>query len=267
MPSPPGSGSAIAGTFDVGAGRKLYLECSGGEGPTIVMVLAGSDDVPPARDQLADQPMKSIGQVCAYDRANLGSSDPIPGPRTITDLANDLVTLVHVAKVPGPYVFVGGSFGGNLVGVLAADHPEDVAGIVFVDSDPATADLKLDPLRKNLPAKTYKECCAPGNLPAFDAADNVEHIDWKGGFAAELASVHHLPKVPTIVLTAAHPDCAPDWPCAAIAKDEARNQAEWIKGNPRGSQKLIDSGHVMPRDAPQAILDATKTVVMEVRAQ
>jgi pimeloyl-ACP methyl ester carboxylesterase len=263
----PRSDSAIAGHFDVGDGVKLHLECSGGEGPTIVIDV-GNDETVSGSWGAVYQPMKSIGRVCAYDRANLGSSDPDPGPRTITDVADDLVTLLHVAKVPGPYVFVGGSFGGNIVGVLAADHPEDVAGIVFVDSDPANEDPQLDPFRKNLPDKTYKACCAPELFqPAFDAEENVEHIDWKGGAAAELASVHHLPKVPTIVLTAAKPDCEPDWPCVAIARDDARLQTEWIRGNPRGSQRVIDSGHVMQREAPQAILNATKAVVIEVRAK
>ena len=210
--------------------------------------------------------MQSIGRVCAYDRANLGRSDLDPGPRTVKDVADDLVTLLHVAKVPGPYVFVGGSFGGNIVGVLAANHPDEVAGIVFVDAWPATKDPKLDPARQNLPKKTYQECCAPElyHLP-FDAEENTEHIDWKGGYAAELASVHQLPKAPTIVLTASEQDCEPDWPCDAMFKDIVRLQAQWIKGTPHGSQKVVNSGHNLQEEAPQAIIDATKAVVKAAR--
>ena len=261
-----GSDSSIVGDFDVGQGKKLHLECRGSDGPTIVIDVGNDDTVSGGSWEGVYQTMQSIGRVCSYDRANLGRSDPDPGPRTIKDVADDLVTLLDVAKVPGPYVFVGGSFGGNIVGVLAANHPDEVAGIVFADSDPANDDPKLDPARQNLPEKTYKECCAPELYePPFDAEENVEHIDWKGGKAAEVASVHHLPKVPTIVLTAAKPDCEPDWPCDAMAKDIARLQAEWIKGNPDGSQKVVDSGHNMQEEAPQAIVDATKAVVKAAR--
>jgi pimeloyl-ACP methyl ester carboxylesterase len=262
----PTAGSTIAGTYDVGEGRHLYLECSAGEGPTIVIDVGGEDTIDGSWGAVYE-PMKSNGRVCAYDRANLGRSDPDPGPRTIKDVGDDLITLLHVAEVPGPYVFVGGSFGGNIVGVLAANHPEEVAGLVLVDADPANDDPALDPFRQNLPATTYQECCAPELYqPDFDADENVEHIDWKGGHAAELASVHSLPRVPTIVLTASRPDCEPSWPCAAIARDDARLQAEWIKANPRGSQKIIDSGHVMQREAPDAIVQAARTVVAAIRA-
>jgi pimeloyl-ACP methyl ester carboxylesterase len=260
------AGASIAGHFDVGEGKKLHLECRG-DGPTIVIDNGDGDAVSDGSWQAVAQSMQSIGRVCAYDRANVGSSDPDPGPRTIKDVADDLVNLLHVAKVPGPYVFVGGSFGGNIIGVLAANHPDEVAGLVFVDSAPANDDPKLDPARQNLPEETYQECCAEElNPPPFDAEENIEHIDWKGGRAAALASVHQLPNVPTIVLTAAKPDCQPDWPCEAMAKDSARLQAEWIKGNPHGSQKIVDSGHDLQEETPQEIVDATSAVVTAARA-
>ena len=258
--------ASIAGHFDVGAGKKLHLECRG-DGPTIVIDNGDGDAVSDGSWQAVAQNMQSIGRVCAYDRANVGSSDPDPGPRTIKDLGDDLVTLLHVAKMPGPYVFVGGSLGGNIVGVLAANNPDEVAGLVFVDSAPANDDPKLDPARQNLPETTYQECCAEElNPPPFDAEENIEHIDWKGGRAAALASVHQLPNVPTIVLTAAKADCQPDWPCEAMAKDSARLQAEWIKGNPHGSQKIVNSGHDLQEETPQEIVDATSAVVKAARA-
>ena len=262
----PAKDSSIVGDFDIGEGKKLHLECRGSDEPTIVIDVGNDDTVSGGAWEGVYQSMQSIGRVCSYDRANLGSSDPDPGPRTIKDVADDLVTLLGVAKVPGPFVFVGGSFGGNIVGALAANHPDEVAGLVFVDSDPVNDDPKLDPARQNLPEKTYKECCAPELYePPFDAEENTEHIDWKGSRAAEVASVHQLPKVPTIVLTASKPDCQPDWPCDAMAKDIARLQAEWIKGNPDGSQKIVNSGHNLQEEAPQAIVDATNAVVKAAR--
>src|SRR5688572_17482563 len=122
--------SSIVGEFDVGEGKKLHLECRGTGEPTMV-IDGGDGDVADGSWQGVAQSMQSFGRVCAYDRANVGSSDPDPGPRTVKDLGDDLVSLLHVAKVPGPYVFVGGSFGGNIAGVLAANHPDEVAGIVF----------------------------------------------------------------------------------------------------------------------------------------
>lgn len=255
----------LSGEFDIGGGKKLHLECIGGGSPTIVIDV-GNDDTIHGSWNFVYHPMSEVSRVCAYDRANLGQSDPDPGPRTVKDLGDDLVKLLHKAEVPGPYVFVGGSFGGNIVSVLAANHPEEVAAIVFVDSDPANDDPALDPLRQNLDPEVFAACCDPSLYePAFDDPENHEHIDWAAGHADEVNSVHNLPQVPTIVLTATEFECEPDWPCDAITEDDARLQAEWIKGNPDGVQRMVESGHVMQREAPMAIVEATQELVDQLR--
>lgn len=271
-PSPSGSSvqssSDISALFDVGNGRQLHLECIGKGSPTIVIDVGNDDTI---RGSWGDvfSPMAAVSRVCGYDRANTGQSDPAPGPRLISDLAADLVALLHVAKVPGPYVFVGGSFGGNLVSVLAAKHPELVAGIVFVDSVPANEDPDLDPLRINLSAQQYADCCgdpSKSGVPSWDAPDNTEHVDFAAGLPIELASVHALPRVPTSVITATRQDCEAGWPCDAIAASVAALEAQWIAGNPAGTQVLVDSGHVMQREAPQSIIEETRKIVELIRS-
>lgn len=262
--TPSATPAAIEGDFDIGGGRHLHMRCAGTGEPTVVLEV-GDDDTPSGSWGAVYAPLTEITRTCGYDRANLGQSDADPGPNTVKDLGDDLVTLLHVAKVPGPYVFVGGSFGGDIIGILAANHPGEVAGLVYVDSDPPNQDPKLDPFRRNLPAKVYARCCAPGLYePPYDSSENSEHIDWAATHATEQASMRHLPKVATIVLTASQPKCQPSWPCEAIARDEKRLQALWIEDNPKGSQRVVDSGHVMQREAPEAIVDATATVLKEV---
>ncbi|MDQ3880131.1 MAG: alpha/beta hydrolase [Chloroflexota bacterium] len=260
------SPQALVGDFDVGDGRELHLECIGAGSPTIVIEVGNDDTIHGSWDTVFE-PMSSVSRVCGYDRANLGRSDPHPGPRLISDLGDDLVSLLHAAEVPGPYVFVGGSFGGNLVSVLAADHPDEVAGMVFVDSDPVSDDPAIDPLRLNLTDEQYAACCADPSQyePPYDAPENTEHIDWAASREAALASVDALPHVPTTVITAMHPDCEPDWPCEAIAESRAELQALWIAGNPDGRQVLIESGHVVQREAPNVIVDETRKIVETLR--
>jgi pimeloyl-ACP methyl ester carboxylesterase len=75
--------------------------------------------------------------VCVYDRAGRGWSDPAASPPDGAQIARDLHTLLHRAQVPGPYVLAGHSFGGLYVRTYAAKYPEDVAGLVLVDSTAA----------------------------------------------------------------------------------------------------------------------------------
>jgi pimeloyl-ACP methyl ester carboxylesterase len=73
-------------------------------------------------------------RVCVYDRAGRGWSEPANSPQDATQIAADLRTVLHEADVPGPYVLAGHSFGGLYVLTYAANYPDDVAGMVLVDS-------------------------------------------------------------------------------------------------------------------------------------
>jgi pimeloyl-ACP methyl ester carboxylesterase len=76
-------------------------------------------------------------RVCVYDRAGRGWSDPADTPLDGARVATDLHTLLTRAHVPGPYVLAGHSFGGLYAMTFAARFPEEVAGLVLVDSTAA----------------------------------------------------------------------------------------------------------------------------------
>ena len=77
-------------------------------------------------------------RVCVYDRAGRGWSDPAASPPDGAQIATDLHRLLDRAHIPGPYVLAGHSFGGLYVRTYAAKYPEEVAGLVLVDSTAAT---------------------------------------------------------------------------------------------------------------------------------
>ena len=73
-------------------------------------------------------------RVCAYDRAGQGWSDDIGAPQDGLAIAADLHNLLAVAGEPGPYLLVGHSAGGTYVMTYAAQYPDEVAGMVLLDS-------------------------------------------------------------------------------------------------------------------------------------
>ena len=75
-----------------------------------------------------------FSRAVSYDRAGHGWSDPAHEPRTAQQIAQELHALLDAAGVPGPYVLVGHSFGGYVSRAFAHLYPNDVVGMVLVDS-------------------------------------------------------------------------------------------------------------------------------------
>ncbi|HET9861254.1 MAG TPA: alpha/beta fold hydrolase [Nocardioidaceae bacterium] len=117
--------------YDVGDHR-LHLDCHGHGSPTVVLA-NGMGGVSVAWARIA-APVAATTRVCAYDRAGQGWSDEAASPRDGIESAEDLHTLLAVAGEHGPYVLVGHSTGGTYAMTYAARYPEQVAGMVLLDS-------------------------------------------------------------------------------------------------------------------------------------
>jgi pimeloyl-ACP methyl ester carboxylesterase len=121
---------------DVG-GRRLYIECHGSGSPVVVLQ-AGLSGTAADWSQVAAN-VAPTTTVCAYDRAGHGWSDPADQPQDGLAIASDLEVLLERAGIAGPYVLVGYSSGGPYTQVFAARYPDEVAGLVFLDAQPADA--------------------------------------------------------------------------------------------------------------------------------
>ena len=111
---------------------RLHIHCIGEAVPTVVLE-AGL----PATCLswwYVQRAVAAFARVASYDRAGLGWSDPGPNPRTTRRIIEELHTLLDRAGIPPPYVLVGHSFGGFTARLYTATYPEEVVGMVLVDS-------------------------------------------------------------------------------------------------------------------------------------
>ncbi|HKO85809.1 MAG TPA: alpha/beta hydrolase [Actinomycetota bacterium] len=123
--------------IDVG-GHRLHLSCTGSGTPTVVLEPAAGE-MSSNLGWIAPAVARAT-RVCVYDRAGRGWSEPAATPQDGTQIATDLHRLLQRGQVPGPYVLAGHSFGGLYVLTFAARYPDQVAGLVLVDSTaPAAA--------------------------------------------------------------------------------------------------------------------------------
>jgi pimeloyl-ACP methyl ester carboxylesterase len=125
---------------DVG-GYEMHIHCLGEASPTVVMD-AGLGDF--SLSWVLVQPRAAeLTRICVYDRAGLGWSERGPRPRTAQNIAEELHILLTEAGIDGPYVLVGHSAGGMYVRVYAHRYPDEVVGMVLVDTSHEEQSLRF----------------------------------------------------------------------------------------------------------------------------
>lgn len=112
--------------------HSLHLYCQGEGSPTVILE-AGARSWSVIWSLVQPEIAQST-RVCSYDRAGFGWSEPGPQPRTAEQITTELHTLLTNAGIEGPYIMVGHSFGGILVRVFTDHYPDEVAGMVLIDS-------------------------------------------------------------------------------------------------------------------------------------
>jgi pimeloyl-ACP methyl ester carboxylesterase len=125
IPAAPGK------LFEV-AGHRMHLHCTGSGSPTVV-VEAGVGDI--STDWVFVQnAVSKFTRICTYDRAGYAWSEPGPLPATYPQMNLELHELLAASKERGPFVLVGHSFGGPLVRSYTKLYPDEVAGLLLVDT-------------------------------------------------------------------------------------------------------------------------------------
>ncbi len=112
--------------------HQIHVNCVGTGAPTVVLesALAG----PSLLWQPVQTKVAEFTRVCSYDRDGVGWSSESGEARTAARFTADLHQALAGAGEKGPFVMVGHSIGGMLALNYARQYPEDIAGMVLLDS-------------------------------------------------------------------------------------------------------------------------------------
>lgn len=282
---------SFAGLVDIGGGRKLYLECQGTGTPTVVLVpglVAAADAWSYVTDSSGNtKPSNSavypgVGRftrVCSYDRPGTASpngdklttSTSVPQPTTLLKDVADLHALLTAAKVPGPYVLVGWSFGGPIVRVYASTYRHDVVGLVLVDGQSEFLQTAMTPAEFTVFLKLTQN----DNEKKIVQWKDVERINTVTTFD-QIRAAPPVPAMPVVVLSGDTFD--PNAFRARLPADAPANYPEVFWRAQLASQdsmaKLFpgaihishtNSGHNIQNDNPMLVTYWIRDVVEKVR--
>ncbi len=240
------SAGQVAESFDIGGGQQLYLECEGEGSPTILLEAGDESGIEDWRSVMPG--LVTETRTCAYDRAGTGRSDAATGCRQLEDLLGDLQALLDVAGIDGPYVLVGASGGGYLMAGLAARHPADVAGLVLAET-PQAINLA------EVPPEVISEI-------ACDSPSNVEHRDYAAVEHAVWDDRHEIGDFPMVVISNDYgPDAADPG-----ERTNAQDQQGWLVLSPGSRQVVVTSGHDVPINEPDLVVDEILGVLEDARS-
>jgi pimeloyl-ACP methyl ester carboxylesterase len=262
---------------DVG-GHRLHIWCSGSGTPSVILEtgLGGSGaDWGFVRPEVA-----GFTQVCSYDRAGMGYSDPGPSPRTTRRLTYELAQLLDRAGIAGPVVLVGASIGGLVVRVFASEHPERVAGLVLVDASHEDQEVEVPPVAPFVPLLSslgaFRLLGVTFGPPPASLAPTVRGFAEATGFraaayqtavdefthlrqsAAEVKATRRQLSIPVVVVTAGR------------GSDEAwlKLQRDQVGLSQRGCQIIAEqSGHGIALGEPGVVVRAIRATVDAVRGR
>jgi pimeloyl-ACP methyl ester carboxylesterase len=113
-------------------GHRMHLDCEGAGQPAVVLDAGLGDSF--AAWALVQPKVAEFTRVCSYDRPGFGWSEEANVPRDSQHVARQLHELLVDAGIAGPYLLVGHSFGGLNQLVFHSLYPNEVVGIVLVDS-------------------------------------------------------------------------------------------------------------------------------------
>ena len=282
-------------------GRRLHLICIGERrsgAPAVIFEpggFGGALSFEKARAEIAAR-----AQVCSYDRAGTGWSDPGPPTMSTSVLVGDLERLLERAAIPPPYVLVASSIAGLTTELFARRHADRVAALVFLDAANSDTLGRAAGLvtRTNIAIVCSTRWAARfgilrlvdpfhfrGETPADDAARSIAKFYTVERMTALCATARGLrigmqelkdapalaPNVPLTVLTAESWDqlLPPGLSgfraqADALRGDWLASQQQFARRSTRGSWRVVPgSGHLIASSNPRVVADAVLSALTQ----
>ena len=289
------------GNFVEVENHRLHYYKKGNGGPTVVFETA-FDPAGHLQWYHIQQELPASYTSVSYDRAGILWSDRGGNLKSGEEIAEELHVLLEKANAPKPYILIGHSFGGTLNRFFVNKYPEDVAGVIFVDSQYPDDEKYLSPelfkmVNQGLPgtflkfANTfglarlmfknmfpnekqyeYQNSIMPALL--YKSADAIlEEQDQMHSIKKEASKIKSFGAIPLYVLTAAD-----EKRFDSSIKDEKlktemlsawnKMQKDFLLLSTDSKQILVpNSGHYINQEQPKVIETAINEMVNKISNQ
>ena len=282
-------------------GRKVHVQRSGTGSPTVVFeagLFANSLTFAKVQPQIS-----KLTSTLSYDRAGMGYSEPSPNLKRVSAVfAKELFELLDAIDLYEPVVLVGWSAGGIYIREFAHQHPNMVAGMVFIDSSHENQENRYPEELAPIEKKSFD-----GTIDFFTRLSKMTHEEilkeledsppWQSHhpdthkYFADLArpailkywihlgsffkedttqgenALRSLGDIPLIVISATKYDDLNmnDEQKKLATKNKHELHSELARLSTVNRQMKVDSGHNISKEKPEIVIEAIEEMVKLVR--
>ncbi len=180
--------------------------------------------------------------VFTYNRKDRKNSE---GKRVSSDKVEELRELLIQRRLKPPYILVGHSLGGLYMQYYARKYPEEVIGMVLVDSPQSDSfdDMSVLP-NKMMESKVFISL--------------YREIDSFGKRIAALPTI----SIPIVAITASNRQLISQYPeRAPMINRMIDKQKEFPDIYPNAKIQWVDSDHMVQYEKPKVVIDAVREVI------
>ena len=266
--------------------HNIHLYCVGTGSPT---VLFESD-----LDQYGSLSWNSVQgelgkytRTCSYDRAGILWSEPGPLPRDGETIASEIGVVLDAAG-DGPFVLVGHAFGGAYVRIFAGQNPDDVCGMVLIESSHPEMLTRFSEygVEPEIPNRNIRPLIlflshlgSPGRYKGNVYDLPPEIYDPIQAFLPEssMAWFDEVVESPNTLAKAGHYEYLGDWPLIVLATSRPspslgdlgqelddlwlEMQRELLSLSENSEIRIYEGGHYPQIQIPEVVIEAIEDVV------
>ncbi|MBW7475801.1 alpha/beta hydrolase [Paenibacillus oenotherae] len=198
--------------------------------------------------------------VLAYNRLGVGGSDKPSSPQHGDQIVSSLRQLLQGVGLRPPYILVGHSLGGLYANLFARQYPDEIAGVVLLDSS-HPQDLLINDTQNAFIRGINRILRMFDSLSSHRKWNEVQFVEET---AKQIRLAGPFPHVPLFVVSGGKKP--PMMPEHAFQIRKA-NQKDLVKLSNQGRHILASrSGHFPQMSEPEIVLQAVQACLNEVRS-